>query len=100
MKAFMTMLVVAAALGLGACASKGTYGPSYGGAAWQSGWYDNYYGPIRDGYWGPSGLFFFRTGSEDGYHRDLYNHFRRHEFRGGVAFRFQSGGGSRHWAHR
>ena len=99
MKAFITMLVAAAALGLGACASEGAYGSANGGAVWHTGWYDNFYGPVYDGYWGPSGLFYFRTTADDAYHRDLYRHFRRNEFRGGVAFRFEyHGGGS--WARR
>jgi len=101
MKAFITMLVAAATFGLGACESDGYYGSGYGArTGWQTGWYDNYYGPVHDGYWGPSGLFFYRTAPDDFYHRDLYRHFRRNEFGGGLAFRFDYRGDGRRWAGR
>ena len=71
MKLLIATLAASAALGLAACESDGYYdggggfsagyyghGPRY---VWYDGWYDNFYGPVYDGYWGPGGAFFYRT---------------------------------------
>jgi hypothetical protein len=110
MKAILAVLVVSGALGLAACESDGYYGSSlYGSTAygstrysdrysdryyspqtvWHRGWYDNYYGPIYDGYWGPGDVFYYRVRPGDRFYRDDRRHFRRNEFRGGLAFRFE-----------
>ncbi|OCC22773.1 hypothetical protein MB02_15300 [Croceicoccus estronivorus] len=42
------------------------------------GWYDDYYGPIYDGYWSEDGSFYFRVDGRDAhYRRDEQQHFRR-----------------------
>ncbi len=41
-------------------------------------WYDNYYGPIYDGYWGQDDFFYFRVlPSERTFRRGDRNHFHR-----------------------
>lgn len=41
------------------------------------GYYDNYYGPISDGYWGSNGMFYYQAGEGHAYHRDGAHHVRR-----------------------
>ena len=68
-----TVLIAAcAALALSACATG--YGHDrYGFNAY----YDDFYGPYGDGYWGRDGGFWYRRGPHDHYVRDSGNHFRR-----------------------
>lgn len=76
----------AACAGLGACAEDGYYyGPhdhyySHRPVAYD-GWYDGYYGPIYDGYWGDGG-FYYSTGEGRPYVLDRDGHFG-HEGREG-----------------
>lgn len=92
MKRNIALLAIAlAALPLSACAGD-RYGYGYGGMAWSgypySGWYDSYYGPFHDGYWGNDGFFYFRLNSRDrSYRRDAYRHFRRDDRQPGDRFR-------------
>jgi hypothetical protein len=73
------------ALPLAGCVTDG-YG--YGGSvAWTDApydmYYDNYYGPIYDGYWGGDGYFYYRTSVTDRrYHRGDHNHFRHDQGNG------------------
>lgn len=74
---------------LSACAGDG-YG--YGGLTWSShpyyGWYDNYYGPFHDGYWGNDSYFYFRLNDrERSFRRDRNRHFRRDDRPPGDGFR-------------
>jgi hypothetical protein len=55
------------AMPLSGCTPWGIYS---GGAQGYTGYYDGYYGPIHDGYWGSDGYFYFR-----GFEHD--RHFRR-----------------------
>ncbi len=65
---------VAAALLCG-CAGGYGYGPG-GSVVAYDGYYDDYYGPIYDGYWGGDG-FYYRGHAGDSFHRDDGQHFRR-----------------------
>jgi hypothetical protein len=81
----MRKMLIAAALGgmliLPACAYDGGgayYGAGYGGA---DVYYDNYYGPYTDGYWGPDAYFYYR-GADGRFLRDQDRHFRRQMYGG------------------
>jgi hypothetical protein len=52
---------------LSACAGGyGTGGVAYAGGSYAyDGFYDDYYGPIYDGYWGDDGGFYYRRGPSD-----------------------------------
>ncbi|MDE2435774.1 MAG: hypothetical protein KGM49_05900 [Sphingomonadales bacterium] len=41
------------------------------------GWYDGYYGPIFDGYWGNGGYYYYRMHDRDRWRRDGDRHFRQ-----------------------
>jgi len=71
---------------LAGCADDYAYG---GGVAYgpgpyaYDGWYDGYYGPIYDGYWGSDNYFYYRRGGGDrAYIRGDGGHFR-HDAPGG-----------------
>jgi hypothetical protein len=66
----ISLVALAGALGLAACAAGG-YSGSY------DGYYDNYYGPVSDGYWGRDGYFYFSVGDGRSFRRDDGFHFRR-----------------------
>jgi hypothetical protein len=85
----MRKMLIAAAIGgmliLPACASEGAYyGAGYGDA---DVYYDNFYGPYTDGYWGPDSYFYYR-GGDGRFLRDDSHHFRRQMF--GSARRFHA----------
>lgn len=76
-------LCAGSTLGLSACVSDG-YGPAYGvDVGWGTpyaydAWYDGYYGPLYDGYWGDDGYFYYRRGDhEHSFHRADRDHVRR-----------------------
>ena len=85
-------------VGLGVGYGSGGYYPAdYGyGAYPYNGWYDGYYGPIYDGYWGNDGYFYYRSNDRDrDYRRGDRDHFRRdhdgsgqgwHEMRGTLRY--------------
>lgn len=83
MKRSITLLALPLALGLSACASDGYYGEYGTSVGWGSpyaynGWYDGYYGPIYDGYWGRDGFFYYRSApGARAFVRGDRNHFRR-----------------------
>ena len=52
-------------------------GVGYGGGYAYDGFYDNYYGPIYDGYWGRGEVFYYRGVDHGRYLRDRSGHFRR-----------------------
>jgi len=69
------ILAICAALPLAACT---TYGGGHGavGASFAyDGFYDDYYGPIYDGYWGDGDVFYYRTAHRGHYVRDDSHHF-------------------------
>ena len=53
------------------------YGARYGAPIAYDGFYDNYYGPIYDGYWGGGGAFYYRSHERGRWIRDRGNHFRQ-----------------------
>jgi hypothetical protein len=78
----MNRLIVAAAaalvsLPLAGCATG--YGDVYAGGPYgYDGFYDDYYGPIYDGYWGSDGFFYYRGGAhEQRFRRGDSSHFVR-----------------------
>jgi hypothetical protein len=67
------------ALSLTGC-TDGTYysGGLYMGDIAYDGYYDNYYGPIYDGYWGTDNYFYYRHSDQDrSFRRGDRNHFMR-----------------------
>lgn len=86
-----TILACSALLmGLSGCATDGYYGADVG---WGSpypyyGWYDGYYGPIYDGYWGSDGYFYYRVSDHDRhFHRGDHDHFSRTQSAPGPHYR-------------
>ncbi|EGD60946.1 hypothetical protein Y88_3450 [Novosphingobium nitrogenifigens DSM 19370] len=87
MKPFLTSaLLLLASIPLAACADDYAYG---GGVAYgpgpyaYDGWYDGYYGPIYDGYWGSDNYFYYRRGAGDrAYMRGDRGHFMHDAPRG------------------
>jgi hypothetical protein len=78
--------VAAAAALLAACAEGPGYSAGYGydypvAAVGYDGYYDDYYGPFYDGYWGADGGFYYRGSDHDRWHKDTGQHFR-HEAAG------------------
>src|SRR5579871_2309183 len=68
--------IAALTLSLAACETYYAYG-------YVDGYYDDFYGPWYDGYWGPGDVFFYRTGPRDHFHRDDGGHFRHMTSGGG-----------------
>ena len=84
---------VAAAL---LCGCAEGYGYGYGGPAVVAydGYYDDYYGPIYDGYW-EGGVFFYRNNEGEGFRRGDAQHFRHQASTG-----FHHIGGTAHVSRR
>jgi hypothetical protein len=70
----ITTSAVAVALLCGCATGPGWYGG--GDVVAYDGYYDDYYGPIYDGYWGNDG-FYYRSHAGEAFHRDDAQHFRR-----------------------
>jgi hypothetical protein len=67
------------ALSLAGCAAGGGYYGHPGFVAAEGdydGFYDDFYGPVGDGYWGPDGAFFYSDAPGHEFHRDSGGHFR------------------------
>lgn len=73
------LLALTASLALSACADNMGYGPYFGG---ERAYYDDYYGPFYNGYWGGDGAFYYSPGRGRPYLRDEGNHFH-HDMPGG-----------------
>ncbi len=76
---FVALCVAIPAVSLGGCAG-GYYGGdlSVGSPYAYNGFYDDYYGPIYDGYWGTDGGFYYRRAASDrSYRRGDARHFHR-----------------------
>lgn len=87
----LAMSAIAAALLVTGCTTDGYgygRGPSVGVNLAYDGYYDNYYGNIYDGYWAPSGVFYYRSAPGVRYIPDRGRHFRR-ELRGNEGDRFR-----------
>ena len=89
MKLFAPLLCAsAAAVLLSACAyddgyrhhgyAGGEVSVGYG----YDGYYDDYYGPLYDGYWGGDGAFYYRSAEGRPYQRDTGGHFHREQVQG------------------
>jgi hypothetical protein len=50
------------------------------------GYYDNFYGPVWDGYWGPNEVFYYRKTKDNDWIADENHRFRREAARGYQAF--------------
>jgi hypothetical protein len=86
------LLPLLAALPLAACVAgyDGPYGP---GPVAYDGYYDDYYGPIYDGYWGNGGVFYYRSHEHGRLIADRGNHFRHDMGGAGPGGRGGPGGG-------
>ena len=62
---------------LGACVSDEDHGHRLHASVDYDGYYDDFYGPITDGYWGADGVFMFTTDQGRSYHRDEARHIQR-----------------------
>jgi hypothetical protein len=98
------LLVAVAATALSACATEVAYGPGPGypvAAVGWDGYYDDYYGPFYDGYWGEDGGFYYRSGPHAGWNKDTGGHFTK-EARSGAhpVHGHGGGGGGGHDEHR
>lgn len=89
----MKRTVAAIALGLAATLPSACANDIYGRGvvSWSSypyyGWYDGFYGPFYDGYWGTDGFFYFRlTIGDTVFRRDRERHFRREAVRNNARF--------------
>jgi hypothetical protein len=79
-KFLIALCAVLPALPLAACADGRGYGGVEVGATpyGYDGYYDDFYGPIYDGYWGDDGAFYYRGGAgEHRYRRGDAHHFSR-----------------------
>ena len=90
MKGTLAAIALAFVATLPSACTGDTYGR--GIVSWTSypyhGWYNGFYGPFHDGYWGTDGYFYFRLLAEDRfYRRDRARHFRREAVHGNSAFR-------------
>jgi hypothetical protein len=72
-------LAASALLALAGCVSPG--GPVY-----NDGYYDGYYGPLYDGYWGDDNFFYYSGGAGRPFVRDEGGHFRRGAASGFTSF--------------
>ena len=79
---FSALALVLATSGLAACAN-GYYG---GGYSYYDGYYDDFYGPVSYGYWGPDDYFYYSTVVGGPYIRDDARHFHRATFQGAHRF--------------
>ena len=77
-RAIVLSAALAAVMGLSGCT--GYYGGAGVGYAYNDYddlYYDNYYGPVRDGYWSNDGWYYYRDHTTRQYRRDDGRHFRR-----------------------
>ncbi len=86
-KKLALVLLTLTTMPLAACADGYGYGGGAGygpGPYSYDGYYDGYYGPIYDGYWGSDNNFYYRHGAGDrGYTRGDRGHFSRDMPQGG-----------------
>ena len=94
-RSLIVLCATLSALPLAACSEGYGYGGGIyaGGPYAYDGFYDDYYGPIYDGYWGTDGIFYYRSGAHDRhFHRGDNRHFMRqgaagsnfHQFHGAM----------------
>ena len=105
-KMIIALCATVVALPLAGCNENGYGGGvavGYGSPYAYNGYYDDYYGPIYDGYWGDGDAFFYRSHSHGRYVRDAGGHFRHDAMNGyqpmhvnGPAFRGHGPARNRH----
>jgi len=68
-----------AAIGLAACEEDYHHHGFFAGGdvAYADGYYDDFYGPFYDGYWGDGDVFHYRTARDGDFRRDDAHHFTR-----------------------
>jgi hypothetical protein len=77
-----SLIALAVVAGLSACAM----GYEGGGYSYYDGYYDDFYGPVAYGYWGPDDYFYYRSPTSVVYVRDDAHHFRRDQASGWHSF--------------
>ncbi|KQM19654.1 hypothetical protein [Novosphingobium sp. Leaf2] len=79
----LALALAGTTLSLSACATDGYGGYGYSSVGWGTpyaydGYYDGFYGPIYDGYWGRDNYFYYRNRDGDRrFRRADRNHFMR-----------------------
>ena len=86
-------------MSLGACETYDHPGPGPYAYGYVDGYYDDYYGPLYDGYWGPDDYFYYRTGATGDYLRDNDHHFRHDSAQGFHSFHGRAGHAPTEAAH-
>jgi hypothetical protein len=91
-KLTIALCALASPLTIAGCADN--YGYGYGsvglGPVAYNGFYDDFYGPIYDGYWGNDNFFYYRSNARDrAYRRGDRAHFSREAIAGGRHHAFQ-----------
>jgi hypothetical protein len=82
------VFAVVPALALAACEGMRHDQPGY---VYVDGYYDDFYGPFYDGYWGDGGYFYYRTGPDADWRRDDARHFRHEAGEGFNNFHVRAG---------
>ncbi|MDI7775394.1 hypothetical protein [Asticcacaulis sp. EMRT-3] len=90
-KALILAACLTALMGTTACVDYGYGRPGYGYASDYDVYYDGYYGPVRQGYWGHDGWFYYRDPGRRDYRRDDGRHFRREPYNGYRSYRIHHG---------
>ncbi|HKT86104.1 MAG TPA: hypothetical protein VJQ77_08475 [Novosphingobium sp.] len=94
MRSWKILLAAPLLVGLAGCVEDGYAGvqSAYYDPYPYNGWYDGFYGPIYDGYWGDDGFFYYRATDRDRhFHRGNHDHFRRGDARPTGSFRPMQG---------
>lgn len=95
MRTWKILLAAPLLVGVAGCAEDGYYvgvHSAYYDPYPYYGWYDGYYGPIYDGYWGSDGFFYYRRGDHDRhFYRGDHDHFRRGDAHPGGNYRPMQG---------
>lgn len=77
-RALILSIAFGAVLGLSGCTGYyGGAGVGYGYNDYDDLYYDNYYGPVSEGYWNTDGWYYYRDRTSRQYRRDDGRHFRR-----------------------
>ncbi|HZZ88634.1 MAG TPA: hypothetical protein VFE13_09915 [Caulobacteraceae bacterium] len=81
----------AASMALAACEDTYFHHPAPNTAGYVDGYYDDFYGPFQDGYWGAGGVFYYRTSRGGDWRRDDGRHFTHDAGHGFNAFHVRAG---------
>ena len=100
-KRSLLFAAVLAAATLSACTGYyGGAGVGYGYNDYDDLYYDNYYGPVHEGYWNADGWYYYRDRATRQYRRDDGRHFRRDAANGYHSSRIHRGGDHSHGDRR